>query len=594
MGEGPGRLTMAGRVRLSKRVVIVLFALCGLALGVPGRLLAQDPAVPSGQAEAQEPDSSEARDSLPEPAFPIFPDPASQKPGVAQTWEMRDLLSTGALSFADLFEFTPFLDPLRAGFLEGPQVAVFAGSGGGGFRYNLDGYELVPLSGGALDLHLISLVELQRVALVRSPGGYRAYSQTYRKPRDEPYSRIEAGTGDQDANLLRAFLSSRIGGARVAFGYDQIDTDGFGTLGSSKRAVVWANLAHRLPGAVWGQLEFRSTTADRESFPKPKRTDWILRLRRPFGENWHADLVAGHASASDSLAGEKSEYGATQVALRGARTAEHWQAQLTLRAWDGEGVPDFEPEAAIELEAGPASLYASGRFEKWDDFEVGSGYAALEIDLPLNIRALAEFEEGDQGLYGGEPRKRYQFTRWTAGGEVGLWSWTVGARGGRWRTDPSPALGPPADSAVALPGGTVGVLEAWARGPVARLFGGRVDVGGWFRTREVGEYYYWPQDSWRVEGLYHVLALREQLDVWITGMGGQRGIARVPDPSLGEGFVTTFKQNWSRVEAVVRIKDFYFFYNYEYFNAASGPQDIPGLSLPGARVHFGVKWEFWN
>ncbi|UCC72620.1 MAG: hypothetical protein JSV86_20030 [Gemmatimonadota bacterium] len=565
-----------------------------MALGLPGPLAAQDPETPAPPAEVQEADSVAAQDTLPEPFFPVFPDPASEKPGVAQSWEMLDLLATGALSFADLLEFTPFLDPLRAGVLEGPQAAIFAGRGGGSFRYTLDGYDVVPLTNAALDLHLISLVELQRLALIREPGGYRGYSQTYRNQRREPYSRIEAGTGDRQTQILRALLSSRVGRARAGFGYDQIDTKGFSGLGNSQRAVVWANLAYPLPLGVWGQLEWRNTIADRDSFPSPERTDWILRLRRDFGDGWHADIVAGRASESDSVGDTPREFTASQVALRAARTSRVWRAQLTLRAWDGDGVPIFEPEASLELRAGPASLYAGGRYEKWDDLDLASGYAALEVQLPLNIRALAEIEEGDRGLFGQAVRPSYEFSRWTAGGEIGVWSWTVGARGGRWRTKPSLALGPPADSAVSLPGGTVGVVEAWARGPVARLFGGRLDLGGWYRSREAGDFYYWPQDSWRVDGLYHVLAVRDQFELWITGMGGIRGVTRVPDPELGAGFVTTRQQYWFRAEAVVRIKDFFFFYNYEYFDSDAGPQDIPGRLLPRARIHYGVKWEFWN
>jgi len=547
---------------------------------------------------AQEPDTAAAdtaaADTTPAPAFPLFPDPASAAPGVAQQWEMLDLLATGALSFADLLESTPFLDPLRAGFLEGPQSVIFAGGGGGSFRYNLDGYEVVPMLGSALDLHLFSLIDQRHVALVREPGGYRAYSQTYRNPRHEPYSRIEAGDGDRETSLLRAFLSSGIGRARVAFGFDRIVTDGFIASGKSRRDALAANLAYPLPWGFWGQVEYRNTTVARDLFTNPRRTDWILRLRRPLGDGWHTDLVAGYASASDSVGGEPRERDVSQVALRAAHASSIWRAQLTLRAWDGDSVPTLEPEASLELRAGPAALYASGRFEKWDDFNVASVYAAAEVNLPLNVRLLAEIEEGDRGLLGESPRPRYQFTRWTAGGEIRLWSWTVGGRGGRWRTEPSPALGPPVDSATALAGGTAGVVEVWARGRLFRLFGGEAIIGGWYRSREAGDFYYWPQESFRADGLYHVLALRDQLEVWLTVMGGRRGVTRVPDPSLGEGWVTMAPQDWLRAEAVVRIKDFFLFYNYEYFIADGEAQDVPGLTLPRTRIHFGVKWEFWN
>ncbi len=581
--------------RLNKLAAVgtILTLLLGVAIACPNFVPAQEPERPEAPPEEQEADTA-AADTLVIRSFPEFPAAASGKPGLAHGWDLPDLLSSSALSFADLLEFTTFLDPLRAGFLEGPQAAIFAGSGGGGFRYDLDGFEIAPLGGGALDLHLISMVELESLQLNRDPGGYRLTSQSYRNPRGEPYSRIEAGTGDQRANLLRAFLSTGIGKALVGFGYDQIDTDGVEPLGASQRSVLWANLAYALPLGVWGQVEYRGTSADRTDFPDPRRTDVILRLRRPLPNGWYADVVGGYSSLSDSVNETPRDFGAGQVAVRAAKMAEHWRAQLSLRAWTGDGVPNFEPEASLEVTAGPASFYASGRYEDWSDFSAASGYAALEVNLPLGVRALAEFEEGDRGLYGGVPRRRYQFTRWTAGGEIKLWSWTVGGRGGRWRTDPSPALGPPADSAVSLPGGTVTVGESWARGPLAELFGGMLEAGGWFRWREAGLFYYWPQTSWQAEGQYHVRALRDQLDVWVKGMGGTRGTTRVPDPDVPDGVINTADENWFRAEIIVRIKDFHFFYSYEYFNAATGPVDIPGFVLPRARSHYGVKWQFWN
>jgi hypothetical protein len=62
----------------------------------------------------------------------------------------------------------------------------------------------------------------------------------------------------------------------------------------------------------------------------------------------------------------------------------------------------------------------------------------------------------------------------------------------------------------------------------------------------------------------------------------------------GEGVVLTSDLLWWRVEAVVRVKDFLFFYNYEYYDSAGLLGDVPGYPFPPSRFHFGVKWEFWN
>ncbi|UCF19332.1 MAG: hypothetical protein JSU87_15600, partial [Gemmatimonadota bacterium] len=415
---------------------------------------------------------------------------------------------------------------------------------------------------------------------------------------------IEAGTGLRQTNLLRAILSSRVGGAVVGLGFDRIDTNGSPELGSFARNFVWLNLAYQLPGQVWGQLEWRNTTSDRESLPTPKRRDWILRLRRTFGDAWYADIIAGSGRqeidtlasgvADDSL--RKPIVGeAHQLAVRAARSAERWRTQLTVRAWDGDDVPQLETEGSLEVEVGPASLYGSGQFAKWEAFTLAAGYGALRLRLPLGVRLFAELEEGDRGLFGARPVAWHEFSRRTAGLELQLWSWTLMGRAGSWKVLPSPALGVPFDSASGLAGGTVDVAEASARGPLAKLFGGQLSVGGWYRWHEVGPFYYWPQTWWRLEGLYHVLALSDQLEIWLSVLGGVRGSTSVPDLTGGaELGVASGNLNWLRGEAVVRIRDIHIFYNYEYFDLVTGEAGVRDFVLPQVRTHFGVKWEFWN
>jgi hypothetical protein len=175
-----------------------------------------------------------------------------------------------------------------------------------------------------------------------------------------------------------------------------------------------------------------------------------------------------------------------------------------------------------------------------------------------------------------------------------LGDYNLGGRVGRWRVERSVGVGPPVDS-ISLPGGTVGVAEAWLTGPVSRLFGGRLELGARFRTHEEGLFLYWPKWDWRFEGEYRVLALNDQLQVWLKGIGGVRGPMYVPDESLGPGAARNSSNlNYLRGEAVVRIKDMFIYYNYEYFDALGDPRDVENVRLRTARYHFGLKWEFWN
>lgn len=589
------------------RPAILLTALITLPIAAEGVLWAQEPDTARGpppaatQAEAQEPDTA------PLPVFPDFPFRASRaEGGVAANWGISDLLATGALALADLLEHQPGLTPVRAGFLEGPQLSVFDGRGPVSLRYEVDGYEIAPLLGGALDPQALTPVELEQLRLVREPGGFRLSGRSYRNDRADAYSRIEAGTGDRDTNLLRAFLASRLRGARVGFGFDRYDTDGTLSQSGAARNFSWANLAHPLFSGLWGQVEWRNSSADRQAYPSSTRNDWILRLRRASESGWFFDLVAGHSSlelrpsdrdAVGVAVEDTVKESASQVALRAARGADRWQGMVSLRLWRGVGVPDFEPEAALEAELGPVTAYAAGRYEFWgdDDFHSASGYGSLTVRLPLGLRLLAEVEEGDRGIFAFRPRRRLGITRWAAGAELRLWSWRLGGRGGRSRTDPSPAVGAPFDSIAALPGGTVEQVEGWISGPVLRPFGGVVELGGRYHRRNAVPVLYWPQDEWRIEGEYRLLALRDQLEIWISGLGGVRGPMFVVDEAQGPGAVTSSGDlNWFRAEAVVRIKDLHIYYNYETFNAVGFAADVPGMTLPTNRYHFGVKWEFWN
>lgn len=550
---------------------------------------------------------AEADSLAPLPVFPAFPPLTERSPILAASWGLSDILATGALTLADLIEYSPFLHPVRAGFLEGPQTEVFSGSGALGLRYQVDGYEIAPIAGGPLDLHLLPLVELETLRLVRAPGGYLLSAQTYQNPSASAYSRIEAGTGDRDANVIRAFFASRFSGGPVGFGFDRVDTDGQRELGSAERSVVWARYSRALPSDVWGQVEIRNTSSDRDSFPAASRTDWILRFRRAFGGGWHADLIGGGASVQrtpvslagvpDTLADRERDFGARQVAARIGRVSDLSRLTATIRAWDGDGVPKLESEISVDLAAGPADLHLSGYWGDWGTFQTEAGYAALSLGLPLGLRLLAEAEDGGRGVFGGLPVSREFFTRVTGGAELSVGSWAFGGRGGRWRVEPSPTLGLPFDSAgPPLSGRTVSVVEGWAAGPIFRVFGGELTGGVRYGARDMGPFFfYWPEDWWRVHGRYHLVAIHDQLEIWLQALGGVRGPLAVPDVTEGpDASVSPDDLNWFSAEAVVRIRDVYLYYNYEFFDAATVIGELPRFELPRSRFHFGVKWEFWN
>ncbi len=586
------------------RLAGTVSALILQTVAVAGGLAGQEPdTVPADtQVVAQEVgDTAEVKFAA---AFPDFPDPTSRSPGLVVRWDHEELLATGALSLADLLEYQAPFVPARAGYFEGPQASVFAGAGPASLRLTIDGYEYVPLLGGFLDWHQPAYVGHQRVRLIREPGGYEIATETYRRDRPEAYSRIEGSTGDPRHNIIRAYFASEFLGGPLAFGFDRVSSATTAEIGSTDRTAILGSLARRLPGDVWGKLEYRRSSVDRDSFPSPTRDDWVFRLRRAFPGGWYADVIAGTGRRKEEA--EPPAPGATdtmpelsvrgsQIALRGARVSERWRAFLSLRVWDGEGLPDFEPQASLEFDAGPASVYARGKYSDWGAFTAGGGYGAVKVSLPLGFRAIGEVEGGDRGLIAGVPVDRIRYMRWTLGGQRELHGWTLSARGGRWKVKASPGIGLPFDSATVLDGGTVRVFEASAGGPVFKLFRGALSLNGRYFRRQAGVFLYWPQQEWHIGGTYRTLLLSDQLELLIKGLGGIRGSMFVEDRTQQPAvLVSADDLFWFLGEVVVRIRDVHIFITYEAFDADTGPKDVPGFPLRRARTLFGLKWEFWN
>lgn len=555
---------------------------------------------PQDTGAAAQPDTTEVR------VFPRFTVADSVSPLMARRWEHEDLLGRGALDAGELLEFEPELVPIRAGFFEGPQAHLFAGAGGTSVRWLVDGYELVPLGTvGYLDTHLISIAEYDRVDLLRGPGGYRLEADLFRRQRREAYSRVNGGTGDRDTNLIGGIFAARLFGAPMAFGFDRVDSRGSVELGSMERNSIWTQLSYPLPADVWGQIEFRRTVADRDSLIGTDRTDVILRFRRRLGPSWTADVIAGRASVTETPGGtaqlpdslvEKASFSARQLAVRAGGRGPVWSATFSLRAFDGDGVPDWLNEATLGAKLGPLRVSGTGRHERWSDLTLYSGYGRAGLRLPYGLRLAAEVEDGGRGLVGSSPAIRRQFfTR--VSGEIGFRQglWDLRLKSGRWRVDPSPGLGVPFDSAVSLPGGTVGVLEARGTVPLFRLFGGQLTAGGHYQIREAGAVLYWPKDRWFLEGRYYKRALQDQLEIDLTARGGVRGPMLVTDPALDPALVSSSADLvWFRAEMVIRVKDVRIFWNIEGFDAAEESFDVPGFNFPTSRSHFGLRWEFWN
>ena len=81
------------------------------------------------------------------------------------------------------------------------------GWSGGGMRLYYDGVEHLPMEGSVPDLSRVALSGLERVRVVRRAGGVDVLLFRRVHGDKRPHSLVEAGTGDQDTNVLRATFS---------------------------------------------------------------------------------------------------------------------------------------------------------------------------------------------------------------------------------------------------------------------------------------------------------------------------------------------------------------------------------------------------
>ena len=164
------------------------------------------------------------------------------------SWDQSGIMANGANTLAELVAEIPGLIVLAAGDYGTPSAISAFGSGGGGVRVFRDGFEVLPLEGGVVDLARIGLAGIRRVRLERGMGQMRLelWSRDYDDGR--PYSLVEAGTGDLGTNIFRGtFADPTALGGSVAVGLERLDTSGPG--GREKPSEIGLATKAQIPGA---------------------------------------------------------------------------------------------------------------------------------------------------------------------------------------------------------------------------------------------------------------------------------------------------------------------------------------------------------
>ncbi len=599
---------------------------------------------PEGLPEVEGVEFEEVEEVVEPVDFPNYP--ATPAPGWATgtwEWDREGLLATRAFTLLELLEEIPGVTGLRSGDFGHPAAATAFGVAAGRVRVLMDGFELAPLDGGMPDLSRISLGGLDRVRVKRRMGELRIDLRGLRIEDPEPYTLIQAGTGDLSTNFFRgAFSHPDALGGNVAVSLDRLDTDG--TARRNPGSVFGAHLRYSLHRGDAGGVgfEFRrfNTRRPAEAFAPGEliRTDWLVRTRWRAVENIVAEAWAGRSSLApggdldldDLPAAERGTFDPGPRSQLGARvryqTASVW-ASADQRVHGGEGWPGTRTELRVgagrDWLGGAEAVWEREGWPEWSGSTVrGSLWSRPFLGVSLfaqgesgrrGVPFLPAFddEEADPDPDGSDvapstveedaPVLRIdERTAVRAGAEYrrerfvlsGAWVWLS--------ADSLPPLGLPMDrEGPVVPGGDLGGLELAGSVPLPLLDGLALE-GSILHWAPEETPRYIPRNSWEGRLSFHDVFLPTgNLEVWAdAGVRGRaRMISRVPMTEPGESSPAVqpvpFQPHWF-FRLQIRVTTLRVFLNWENVTNRTENQDFEGRLLPGMRTIWGIRWTMWN
>jgi hypothetical protein len=633
VGAGPERVTRAFFVIL---LVGVLW---------PAGAAAQDPPadsarVPPDSVALARPDALRASsDSLAAadtvPAFHNLPELPDGIPegweAAVWAWDHEELMASGAHTLVELLDQVPGVVPLIAGDYGTPAAFSALGHAAGGIRVMRDGFELMPLSGGVVDLQRVGLGGIERVRLRR--GGERILVEMWSLNHDDPrpYSLVEAGTGDLDNNLFRgAFSSPNALGGSAALALERSDTRGGGAQETGSRTGSWVRYQLHRGEDAGIALDFRRMGSRSEvaAYPAPvTRTDLTMRARAKVADGVVAELQMGRSSldvederllyARDG--GRRNQYAARVATDRGDLWADgafrlFGGDDLLKNRLDLEGgwrIPDTGGlSARLTREdwkgARPVSWSVSGWarplswvrvFASW----AGGGYAARSGPVLDATPPSPDPGAPDPSIPAWADRPAP--TLWT----TDRTSYRAGATlGWRGAVVSAAVLGLEQDRTLPLglepdlgsdpgPGATRRGWEAYGRVPLPVEGFGLV---GSYQAWDVGGPYL-PARIYRGSLDFH-RAFMESENFEIRASLGVRGhdpmLVFVPseDPDgATELAEVPFFQSWDATFQM-RIVTVRIFLSWENLTTRRNLQAFPGRVLPALRTSYGIRWTMRN
>ena len=586
-------------------------------------------------------DSTEADSVPPPPMFPTLPDPAPalQLNGIRE-WDRTALMAARGQTLWELLADIPGLLGIRSGDFGSAATVFPTGYSGGGLRLYYDGIEHLPLEGSIPDLTRIPLSGLERVRVIQRPGGVEVRLYRLAHADRRPSSLVEAGTGDQDTNMLRGTVSMpRMFGGKGALAIERLDTRGRDNPG----AITGGWFRYSLHGGDRAGIRYEirrmgtERTVINDAPASVNRTDWSLQGRWAPAEGILAEGWTAGASVSTGdtaqvfpfSAESRRQYG---MGLSGGR-GPVW-GRATARFNRGDGVADRELAAEFSALAGHWGG-VSGRTwkETWDERE-GSGYDIRVWATPVPYAALfAERGHGSRSVPYLNPLPPEEPADTTDDMEDPDTMEVDPGPASRFTTRTGTRLGARASwrlNEVSVARLSVEADSVW---PTQLLFDrggvvlpqplrkgwevtGRVPIRprGLFLTAEVqlwdqadSAMLYFPDHTyWASFSFHRVFRATGNFEMWADlGVHG-RSEMYVPQPDEDAmqpveddeeprpvPSTVPFYQNWY-FRLQLRFLTLNIFATVENVSFRDNNQDVPGVLLPVTRGVYGVRWTFWN
>jgi hypothetical protein len=599
--------------------------------------LAQDPQPPARDttramtADTTAKDSTTAADTaqappqdsvrpIPQLAKHYF-DPANGFTNGIWYWSRDSLMLEAPVTLGDLLERIPGVLTLRAGYYVQPEAATALGAVGNRLEIWLDGYILDPLFESSYDVTKLELANIESVRVERRMGMMRVHIETLMPADTRAYSLVEAAVGEPNANLFRGvFLVPRLFFGPLGLSIDRIDTDGLNRTEPADQFAGWAKWSYVRPGGSGVQVEFRRMSTDRDpSSPyvaKFLRDDLIVRGRLHLFSGLVAEVFGGKSSLgvdtvtttadNDSIPRVDTEN--IQFGGRASFVSKVFWARGSFRLRDHE----FLPSTQLDASAGGRFNMLSAAAEFTQTAWRGASSAA-ELTLRAEagpfrgFRVFGESTTSERGVpflagVADTARKavitRYEGLR--AGAQV-EWRGVVAAGALlKATTNFSTTLGLPFDQGRQLTfGADASGWEVMGRVPVPW-------IKGLFAQGTITDWYsgnvslYMPTRIYRGGAELHTLPLKSgNLEVLGRLEVVHRGNMLVPNfepPAPGEDPETEIAlAPIQSIDAYLQIRIFAVraFLRWEDL-AARRVAEIAGRNLPGQRLFYGVKWQFWN